>query len=189
MFSYLLFAVWLATISGYPYKLPCNREMTPGSIIMGNPAKSYDLRSVQVLRNGVILDSGDSFRSGETLTVQVSTISTTTGSFKFMFQASGGALFQTGNVLCNGIREYNLGDGTLGPSQLRMPTTPNTQVNIWVAWATQFGHVYISNNFTLTNFPSTRKPSFSPAYKSTSPTANPSKVPTVKAPTVDTNPK
>ena len=189
MFSYLLLAVWLVTICGYPYKLPCNREMTPGSIIMGNPAKIYDLRSVQVLRNGHILDSDDTFVPGETLTVQVSTISTTTGSFKFMFQASGGALFQTGNVLCNGLREYNVGDGTLGATQLRMPTTPNTQVNIWVAWATQFGHVYISNNFTLTNFPSTRKPSLSPAYKSTSPTFNPTKVPTVKAPTVDTNPK
>ena len=164
MFSYFLFVALLATISGYPYKLPCNRDMTPGSVIMGNPAKRDDLRSVQVLRNGAILSSGDTFVSGETLTVQISTISTTTGLFKFMFQATGGALFQTGNILCNGMREYNLGDGTLGPSQLRMPTTPNTQVNIWVAWATQFGNVYISKNFTLTNVQSVRKPSFSPTF-------------------------
>ena len=155
--------------------------MVPGAMIMGSPATIYNLRSVQVLRNGVMLNPGDQYQPGETLTVQVSTISTTTGLFKFMFEATGGAKFQTGNIVCNGKREYNLGDGTLGQTSLLMPSTPNTQVNVWVAWATQFGHVYVSSNFTLINFPSTQHPSLSPDYKSISPTNKPTKVPTVKA--------
>ena len=186
----LLLLAWIHYCSAYPYKLPCNRDMTVGSLLMGNPAKFYDIRDVQVLRSGETLESGSQFTPGEKLTVQISTIKSTTGGFKFMFQATGGAQFTTGNVMCDGTREYNLGDGTLGSTELLMPTTTNnTKVTIWVAWATQYGHVYISKNFTLINFPVTQTPSLSPHFKSASPTLVPSKIPFIKVPTVDTSPK
>ena len=153
MFVYVLLLVWISKISGFPYKLPCNRAMTSGSVIMGKPAQYSDLINVQVYRNDVLLNSGDIFTSNETLTVQVLKTATISGSLKFMFQASEGAIFQTGNVLCDGIREYNLGDGTFGSTKLRMPIAQNKKVNIWVGWANQYGTVHISSNFTLTNTP------------------------------------
>ena len=190
MLLVIYFLSIVTSIYGYPYKLQCGRPMQVGSVIMGSPAKPYNIRSVLVSRDGVPLTSGSQYTPGETLTVQVSTISSSTGLFKFMFQADGGALFKTGpNIICGGKRVYDLGDGTLGDSTVQMPTTPNTQVNIWVAWATQYGQVFISQNFTLINFPSSQFPTLSPDYKSQAPSSKPSKLPTAKVPTIDTSPK
>ncbi len=183
---------FLISVSSYPYKLTCDRQMLPGSVIMGNVAKAYNGRTVVISRNGVTLPSGSQFVSGETLLVQVSTIQTTTSYFKFMFQASGGALFPTTDTttVCGGVRHYNLdATGTLGDVSLTMPTTNNTEVNVWVAWATQYGTVYVSNNITLINFPSTQSPSFSPDYKTVAPTNKPTKAPFIKVPTSDVGAK
>ena len=103
----------------------------------------------------------------------------------------GGASFLTGNMPagCNN-RAFNLGDGTLGRIKVKMPSKSNTPVTFHMGWAQQFGHVFISENITLINFPSTIRPTLSPAYKSVRPTVSPSKSPILSsAPVSVTGPK
>ena len=181
-----LILVSISYIDAYPNYLGCVRAIAPGSVIMGNPAKlipSSDAFAhyVNVFRNNVLLPDGSQFVSGEILDIEVNSIQTGTSLFKWIFEVTGGAYFLQGNmpIGCNN-RVFNLGDGTLGRVKVQMPSTNTTAVTFHMAWAQQFGHVYVSDNTTLINFPSTMNPTLSPAYQSVSPSSVPSKAPVIR---------
>ena len=174
--SILLFILsWLLSINlinAYPSFLGCVRTIQPGSVIMGNPAvlipnSNPISHTVNVFRKGTLLPDGSQFIPGEVLEIEVNSITTSTGLFKWIFEVNGGAYFLNGNmpVGCNN-RVFNLGDGTLGRVKVQMPSTPKTKVTFHMGWAQQFGRVFLSENTTLINFPSTMRPTLSPAYKS-----------------------
>ena len=190
--------LWLCgeTTNAYPSYLGCLRLLQPGSVIMGNPAQLMPSSNplahyVNVFRNGVLVPDGSQYTPGEILEIEVNSISTSSGLFKWIFEVTGGASFLTGNTPtgCNN-RVFNLGDGTLGRVKVQMPSTPKTAVIFHMGWAQQFGHVYISQNTTLINFPSTMRPTYSPAYKSVAPSKQPSRSPVLSsAPVSVTGPK
>ena len=183
-------------VDAYPSYLGCLRLLNPGSVVMGNPAQLMPNSNplshyVKILRNGTLLPDGSQYYPDEVLEIEVNSISTSTGLFKWIYEVSGGASFLTGNTPagCNN-RAFNLGDGTLGRVKVKMPSTSNTPVTFHMGWAQQYGHVFISENATLINFPSTISPTLSPNYKSVRPTVSPTKSPILSsAPVSMTGPK
>ena len=196
IFLVLVVLLSCGIVEAYPSYLGCVRLLQPGSVIMGNPAQFMPNSNplshyVNVFRNGVLVPDGSQYTPGEILEIEVKSISTSSGLFKWIFEVTGGAYFLTGNMPtgCNN-RAFNLGDGTLGLVKVQMPSTLKTAVIFHMGWAQQFGHVYISQNTTLINFPSTMRPTLSPAYKSVAPSNQPSRSPVLSsAPVSMTGPK
>jgi hypothetical protein len=151
----------LVCIDGYASYLPCDRELTTSSRIMGAFCVMDSSRTVQIKdANGRSLSSGDSYVPGQRLTVSLSS----TAGNNYVLQTTIGS-FQSGT--CDGKRILS------SPSTLVAPAAGSGDMTVMAGFAIRRGAVSLTNDFVLKEDTSTMAPSYSPT-SSVAPTYKPS---------------
>lgn len=182
----LLIAIisFITNIQSYPYKLNCFKKIDAGVLMMGNPATTDLTKSIKVLRNGVPVKTGNLYIPGEELDIQISSNSTTTGQFKYIFEATGsdGVYWNESiNTMCKSSRVYNL-DGKVDKFKLQTPQHFSGTITIKLAWANQYGFVKIAEEFILID--PNPQPSKAPTSKPSKLTHAPNYIAPTSAPSI-----
>ena len=126
-------------------------ELIPGIAVHGLPAVSDGSRTLLVKRQTEVLQSGDTYQSGEILTVS---LNDTSGFTEAVYELNGAAFFRFG--ICTQKRRF------LGLTGILQLPTDYSPVYLWGAWATDEGQLHITSNFTLV--PSIPNPTVQPTF-------------------------
>jgi hypothetical protein len=133
------------------FTCPNYPELVPGIAVHGLPAISDGARTLLVKRQAQILQSGDTYQSGEILTVS---LNDTSGFTEAVYELNGAAFFRFG--ICTQKRRY------LGITGILQMPTDYSPVFLWGGWATEEGVLHLTSNFSLV--PSIPDPTVQPTF-------------------------
>jgi hypothetical protein len=146
----------ITKIASYSSKLidawRCKKPFTVGTMIMGSPAMSSNLKSVIVSRNGTALNSGDVYYYSEILQVSISDPT----SIQYVIETNNGKFESSKQVGCDSKRFYD--DSSKAVSvNLVMPSEVSTaDVKVWLGWAKgnpeQFFNIHVCISYKLKVF-------------------------------------
>ena len=160
---FLVVILTIYEVMGYPGRLTdsssgCNKDMTPGSTLMGFTSVASTQIGVSFYRGETELSSGDTYISGETLKAK------TSRSSNVVMEIDNGAMV---SGKCSNTR--------IDSDEISVTMPNDGDVNLWAAWASSKTAVKISSTFTLVPGVSTDEPTSAPSGQPTGePTATPS---------------